>query len=78
MVIGKAGFIAWFEGIMYNRVRKACKNMFIKIFIHLLGLILIILGIYLLIVTMPSFTSIAGMFLGLIGLVIFLIPLGAN
>jgi len=78
MVYGKAGFIAWFEGIIYNRVRKACKNIFVKVFVHLLGLTFMILGIYLLIVTMPSITSIAGMFLGLIRLIIFVTPIGVK
>jgi len=78
MVYGAAGFIAWFEIAIYNRVRKACKNIFIKIFAHLLGLISMLLGIYLLIATMPSITSIGGLFLSLIGFVIFLIPIGVN
>jgi hypothetical protein len=78
MIIGSAGFIAWFEGIIYNIVSKACKNIFVKIFVHSLGLIFIILGIYLLITTMPSFTSVLGLFLGLIGLVIFVTPFGAK
>jgi len=78
MVIGTAGFVAWFEAIIYNKVRKACKNIFLKIFVHLLGLSSMILGIYFLIVTIPSFLSIVGMFLALIGLVIFLTPIGVN
>ena len=82
MFIGTAGFVAWFEAIIYsiiyNKVRKACKNIFVKIFIHLLGLLSIFVGIYFLIATMPSGTSIAGMFLALIGLVIFLIPIGVD
>ena len=78
MVIGTAGFIAWFEGIIYNIVRKACKNIFVKIFVHLLGLSLAIIGIYLLVTTMPSVTSIFGMFLSLIGIVMFITPIGVK
>jgi hypothetical protein len=78
MTIGTKGFVAWFYAVIYNRVRKACKNIFVKISFHLLGMVFMILGIYFLIVTMPSFTSIAGLFLILIGLVVFLIPLGAK
>ena len=77
-VIGTKGFVAWFYAVIYNRVRKACKNIFVKIFVHLLGIVFVALGVYFLIVTIPSFTSIAGLFLILIGLVVFLIPLGAN
>ena len=77
-IIGTKGFMAWFYAVIYNRVRKACKNLFVKISVHLLGLIFMILGIYFLIVTMPSFISIAGLFLILIGLVVFWIPLGAK
>ncbi len=78
MIVGKEGFVAWFEATIYNKIREACKNIFMKIFVHILGLLLMIIGIYFLIATMPSFTSIAGSFLILIGLVVFLIPLGAK
>lgn len=78
MVYGKAGFIALFEAVVYNNVRKACKNIFVKIFVHLLGFILMISGIYLLITTMPSYTSIFGLFLVFIGLVIFVTPVGVK
>ena len=78
MVFGKAGFVAWFEGIIYTRVRNACKNIFVKIFVHLLGLVFMVLGIYLLISTMPSISSIVGMFLGFIGLVIFVTPIAVK
>ena len=54
------------------------KNIFIKIFIYLLGLILMIIGIYFLIATIPSFTSIGGLFLSLVGFVIFTIPIGVK
>jgi hypothetical protein len=78
MVYGASGFIAWFEIVIYNKIRKACKNIFIKIFVHLLGLVLMIIGLYFLIATMPSFTSIGGLFLSLVGFVIFLIPIGVK
>jgi len=77
-IIGTKGFVAWFEAVIYNRIRKACKNILVKISVHLLGLIFMMIGIYFLIITMPSFTSIAGLFLILIGLVVFLVPLGAK
>jgi hypothetical protein len=78
MVIGTEGFVAWFEAIIYNRIRKACKNISIRILVHLLGLTSMIIGLYLLIVYMPSGISIGGLFLCLIGFVIFLIPMGVN
>ena len=77
-VVGTSGFVAWFYAIIYNRFRKAYKNLIVKIFVHILGLILMISGSYLLIVTMPSITIIMGIFLGLIGLVIFMTPIGVK
>ncbi|MCK5260762.1 MAG: hypothetical protein KAJ44_01105 [Thermoplasmatales archaeon] len=78
MVIGKAGFIAWFYAIIYVRVREVCKNIYLKILVHSIGLITMIIGMFYLITTMPSFKSIIGMFLIFIGFVIFLTPLGID
>jgi ABC-type spermidine/putrescine transport system permease subunit II len=78
MVIGTEGFVAWFEAIIYNRIRKACKNILIRILVHLLGLSSIVIGLYFLIAYMPSGISIGGLFLSLIGFVIFFIPIGVN
>jgi hypothetical protein len=78
MVIGTEGFVAWFEAIIYNRIRKICKNILIRILVHLLGLSSIVIGLYFLIAYMPSGISIGGLFLSLIGFVIFLIPIGVN
>lgn len=76
MVIGTEGFVAWFEAIIYNKIRQACKNILVRIFVHLLGLISIILGLYFLIAYMPSMISIGRLFFSLIGIVIFVIPIG--
>lgn len=70
------GFVTWFEIFVYNKIRNACKNIVIKIFVHLIGLIFMMVGIYFLISTIPSFTSIGGMFMIFFGLVVFLIPIG--
>ncbi len=78
MVIGVEEFVAWFEAIIYNKIRQTCKNILIRIFVHLLGLLSIILGLYFLITYMPSMISIAGLFLSLVGIVIFLIPMGIS
>lgn len=78
MISGKEGFVAWFEAIIYNKIRQACKNITIRISVHLLGLISIIIGLYLLIIYLPSLISIGGLFLSLIGTVIFLIPIGVK
>lgn len=78
MVYGKAGFIAWFYAIIYVRVRESCKNIYVKILVHSIGVIAIVVGLFYLITTMPSMTSILGMILVFIGLVIFFIPLGVN
>jgi hypothetical protein len=70
-VIGTEGFVAWLYAVIYNRILNACKNILIKLTIHIIGVILMILGIYFLIATMPSLTSIAGLFLLLIGQFLF-------
>ena len=76
MVVGTKGFISWFEALIYNKIRDACKNIYVKISVHTIGILLMVVGIYFLITTMPSLASITGLFLIIIGLVIFVIPLG--
>jgi len=78
MVYGKAGFVAWFYAIIYVRLRESCKNIYVKILVHSIGVIAIVVGLFYLITTMPSMTSILGMFLAFMGLVIFFIPLGVD
>ena len=78
MVIGTKGFIAWFELLVYYKLRNACKNIYVKISVHTIGILLMVAGVYFLITTMPSLASIAGLFLIVIGLVIFVIPLGVE
>lgn len=78
MIGGEREFIAWFETLMYNKIRDVCKNIYVKIFVHAVGVLLIIGGIYFLITTMPSFTNIAGLFLIIIGLVVFVITVGVE
>lgn len=78
MVYGKAGFVAWFYAVIYVRLRESCKNIYVKILVHSIGVIAIVVGLFYLITTMPSMTSILGMFLVFMGLVIFFIPLGVD
>jgi len=78
MVYGKAGFIAWFYAIIYVRLRESCKNIYVKILMHSIGVIAIVVGLFYLITTMPSMISILGMYLVFIGLVVFFIPLGVD
>ena len=78
MIYGKAGFIAWFYAVIYVRLRDACKNIYVKIVVHSIGVIAIVVGLFYLITTMPSMISIFGMFLVFIGLVIFFIQLGVD
>jgi len=77
-VHGTSGFIAWFYAIIYKRMRSACKNIYIKVGIHLTGILAMIFGVYLMITTMPSLTSILGMLLIFLGLVIFALPFGVE
>jgi hypothetical protein len=78
MVYGKAGFIAWFYAVIYVGLRKACKNIFIKLLLHSIGVIIMVVGMFYLITTMPSMISIFGMLLVFIGFFIFLIPFGTD
>ncbi len=78
MVFGSEGFVAWFEAIVYTRVRKLCRNIFIKIFVHSLGLLSMIIGIYFFITKMLSIISCLGVLLIFIGFIIFLTPLGVE
>jgi len=78
MVIRTGGFVAWFEGIIYNKMRDACKNIYIKLFVHSFGLLTMVLGIYFFLGAIPSFKSIVGLILIFIGLVIFLTPFGID
>lgn len=77
-IIGTEGFVAWFYAVIYNRIRNACKNILVKITVHIIGLITMVLGFYFFIVNMPSLKSIAGLFLMFIGLVIFIMPFGVE
>jgi len=77
-IIGTDSFVAWFNSLIYMRVVRACKNIFVRIFAHSIGLIITIIGLFYLISTIPSITSILGMFLVFIGIVIFVTPFGIN
>jgi len=77
-VVGTKGFVAWFYILVYSRIVKACKNIYVRIIVHSLGLIVTISGLFAFIATMPSLTSALGLFLLLIGLVVFVIPFGVN
>ena len=75
-IIGTEGYIAWLYGIIYLKIRNACKNIFVKMFVHSIGLILGIIGIFYLIATIPSFLSVLGVIIALFGIIIFVTPLG--
>jgi len=74
--IGTGGFISWFYAVIYVNIRKACKNIIIRLLIHIIGLILMILGLNYLITTFPSAISASSIFLILIGFFVFMIPMG--
>ena len=75
-IIGTDGFVAWFYSLIYMRVVRACKNNFVRILVHSIGLIITIFGLFYLFSTMLSITSIYGMFLVFIGIVVFVTPFG--
>ena len=75
---GTRGRIAWFYAVIYNRILSACENIFVKISLHLIGLTAMVVGLYFFILTMPSFASIGGLLLLLIGLVVFVTPFGTK
>ena len=74
-IYSSRGQKAWFFGIIYMWIRDVCrKSIYAKLFVHSIGLITMILGLYLLISTMPYLTSIIGVFIGLFGLFLFFTP----
>ncbi len=78
MIYRKAGFMGWFYTIIYNRIRESCKNIYLKLLVHSIGLLATIIGMFYFITTIPSGTSILGMVLIFIGFVIFLTPIGVD
>jgi hypothetical protein len=78
MVYGREGFVAWFYAIVYKKIQSICKNIYIKIGIHSIGMIMMVFGAYLMITAMPSLTSILGMLLMFLGIVVFALPFGAE
>lgn len=78
MVLGTRGFIAWFEAGVYDKLRNACKNIFMKIFVYGIGVLVMLFGLYYLLIAMPSLTSIVGLLLLVFGLVVFVLPMGVK
>ena len=78
MVIGTRGHKTLLFGFIYNWIRQGCKNLYIKLFIHSMGLILIIIGLNLLIGYFLEPLSIIGLFLCFIGLFLFITPFGVE
>ena len=76
--IGTKGFVTWFEIEIYEKVRKTCKNLYIRLLVHSLGLIAMIIGLYFLLTNNPSLKSILGLFLIIFGSVIFITPFGVD
>lgn len=74
-IYGSRGQRAWFFGIIYMWIRGVCrKSIYVKLFVHTIGLISMIAGLYLLIEYFLDSFSIIGIALGLFGLVIFFTP----
>lgn len=76
-IIGTEGFVAWFYSLIYMRVVRACKNIFVKIIVHSIGLIVIIIGLFALKTITPP-THILGIILIFAGVVVFITPFGVN
>jgi hypothetical protein len=75
VVYDSRGQRAWFFGIIYMGIREACrKSIYVKLFVHAIGLISMLVGLFLLISTLTSMTSILGVFIGLFGLILFFTP----
>jgi hypothetical protein len=75
MSVGFGAHRGFFFVFIYMWIRDVCrKSIYVKLFVHSIGLISMILGLFLLVSTLPSMTSIMGVFLGLFGLVLFFTP----
>ena len=78
-IYGSRGYIAWLFGIIYMWVREVCrKSFYVKLFVHSIGLIVMVWGLFLFITELPSFLSAFGVFIILIGLVVFFISLNLD
>ena len=76
-IYGSRGQRAWFFAFIYMWIRDVCrKSIHVKLFIHAIGLISMIIGLFLLVTTLPSLLSIFGVIIALCGLVTFFTPLG--
>jgi hypothetical protein len=78
MGFGDKGFVAWFEGIVYNGMVDACRVRGVRILVHAIGLIVLLLSLYVFVVAMPSFASVAGLLMSFVGAVVFVIPFGVK
>ena len=75
-VPGERGYITWFYSIIYMWIRKVCRrHIFVKLLVHSIGVIGMVFGIFLLISTMPSITSLIGILIGLFRLILFITPM---
>jgi hypothetical protein len=76
--IGTGGFISWFYAVIYVKIRRTCKNIVIRISVHLIGIIIMITGLYYLFASLLSPLSLVGLFFAFIGFFIFMIPIGVK
>ena len=77
-IFGTGGFVVWFYMLIYLAIRKRCTNIYMKLFIHTLGVIIILIGWTLFVKPMLSFVSVPGLFIIFAGLVFFVLPLGVD
>jgi hypothetical protein len=74
-VCGSRGQRAWFFGIIYMWIRDVCrKSIYVKLFVHAMGLTSMILGLYFLVEYFLAPFSIIGISMILFGLVMFFTP----
>ena len=76
MIVGSKGQITLLNGFFYKWIRQGCKNLYIKLIIHSIGLIVLLMGISLFICYIVKPLSVLGIFLSFIGLFLFLTPFG--
>ncbi|UCF11669.1 MAG: hypothetical protein JSW06_06365 [Thermoplasmatales archaeon] len=73
-----SGAIALFYTFVYQKILNACENVYVRVSVHLIGLIVMIFGLRYFIVTKPSVLGAIGLFIIVWGITIFIIPFGTE
>jgi len=74
----QGGATALFYSVIYKKLLSWCENVYFRISLHLVGLFIMIFGIYFLITKTPLALALIGVFIFVWGLTFFIIPFGVR